>query len=198
MIPFRLCFNEDAAGGFKVFETIIDVIFLLDIIFSFNTGFYHKGYLVMKRKDIVMNYIKTWFFIDLVASFPYSWFFEISGQTEDDINTASASTTDYSNIDSSSDGSTSTLLTRTPQLLRLIRIVRFLRFLRLLRVFKLKKLLFKFEEIIMSDTINAILGFFKVITVILFIAHWIACIFYYIGASQLDSEPLCWLSIANM
>jgi Ion transport protein len=70
--------------------------------------------------------------------------------------------------------------------------------LRLLRVFKLKKLLFKFEEIIMSDTINAILGFFKVITVILFIAHWIACIFYYIGASQLDSEPLCWLSIANM
>jgi len=30
----------------------------------------------------------------------------------------------------------------------------------------------------MSDTINAILGFFKVITVILFIAHWIACIFY--------------------
>lgn len=35
----------------------------------------------------------------------------------------------------------------------------------------------------MSDTINAIIGFFKVITVILFIAHWIACIFYYIGAS---------------
>ena len=76
--------------------------------------------------------------------------------------------------------------------------MRFLRFLRLLRVFKLKKLLYKFEEIIMSDTVNAILGFFKVIIVILFIAHWIACIFYYIGSSQLDSEPLCWLTIANM
>lgn len=71
----------------------------------------------------------------------------------------------------------------TPQLLRLIRIVRFLRILRLLRVLKLKKLLYKFEEIIMSDTINAIIGFFKVIIVILFIAHWIACIFYYIGSS---------------
>jgi hypothetical protein len=34
----------------------------------------------------------------------------------------------------------------------------------------------------MSDTINAILGFSKVIIVILFIAHWIACIFYYIGS----------------
>ena len=87
---------------------------------------------------------------------------------------------------------------KAPQLLRLIRIVRFLRFLRLLRVLKLKKLLYKFEEIIMSDTINAILGFFKVITVILFIAHWIACIFYQIGASQLDSEPNCWLTQANV
>lgn len=76
----------------------------------------------------------------------------------------------------------STSYSRTPQLLRLFRIVRFMRFMRLLRVFKLKKLLFKFEEIIMSDTINAILGFLKVIIVILFIAHWIACIFYYIGS----------------
>lgn len=28
----------------------------------------------MKRKDIVINYIKTWFLIDLIASFPYNWF----------------------------------------------------------------------------------------------------------------------------
>lgn len=75
---------------------------------------------------------------------------------------------------------------------------RFLRFLRLLRVLKLKKMLYKFEEIIMSDAINAILGFFKVITVILFIAHWIACIFFAIGNSELDSEPICWLTIANI
>jgi hyperpolarization activated cyclic nucleotide-gated potassium channel 2 len=50
----------------------------------------------------------------------------------------------------------------------------------------------------MSDMINAILGFLKVITVILFIAHWIACIFYAIGASELDSEPISWLTIANV
>ncbi len=41
----------------------------------------------------------------------------------------------------------------------------------------------------MSDMLNAILGFFKVITVILFIAHWIACIFYAIGSAELDTEP---------
>jgi hypothetical protein len=73
MIPFRLCFNEDASGGLLVIEDIMDASFMLDICITFNTGFYKKGYLVMKRKDIVKNYLQTWFLIDLVASFPYAW-----------------------------------------------------------------------------------------------------------------------------
>jgi hyperpolarization activated cyclic nucleotide-gated potassium channel 2 len=60
-----------------IFETFIDSLFLVDIIISFNTGFYKKGYLVMKRREIIMNYLKTWFIIDLVASFPYTWFIPI-------------------------------------------------------------------------------------------------------------------------
>ncbi len=51
----------------------MDVSFMMDIVVTFNTGFYKKGYLVMKRKDIILNYCKTWFFLDLLASFPYSW-----------------------------------------------------------------------------------------------------------------------------
>jgi len=27
----------------------------------------------MKRKEIIKNYLKTWFVLDLLASFPYSW-----------------------------------------------------------------------------------------------------------------------------
>jgi hypothetical protein len=50
----------------------------------------------------------------------------------------------------------------------------------------------------MSDMLNAILGFFKVITVILFIAHWIACIFYAIGSNELDSEPVCWIVMSSI
>ncbi|CDW82005.1 UNKNOWN [Stylonychia lemnae] len=183
IIPFRLCFEVEADGGLKVLETIMDSCFMMDIIVTFNTGFYKKGYLVMKRKDIILNYIKTWFILDMLASFPYSWVMDNDKDEEND---------------SSSGKSNNSKVSKAPQLLRLIRIVRFLRFLRLLRVLKLKKLLYKFEEIIMSDTINAILGFFKVITVILFIAHWIACIFYQIGVSQLDSEPICWLTMANI
>jgi hypothetical protein len=64
-----------------VLETIMDVAFMIDIVVTFNTGFYKKGYLVMKRKDIILNYVKTWFFLDLLASFPYSWV--ITGDEDD-------------------------------------------------------------------------------------------------------------------
>ena len=75
MIPFRLCFDVDATGGLLILEDFMDACFMLDILITFNTGFYKKGYLVMKRKEIVKNYLKTWFFLDLLASFPYSWVF---------------------------------------------------------------------------------------------------------------------------
>jgi len=61
-----------------IFEDILDIIFMVDILFSFNTGFYKKGYLIMKRRDIIINYVKTWFLMDLLASFPYSWVFKLA------------------------------------------------------------------------------------------------------------------------
>lgn len=77
-IPYRLCFEVEAEGGFYIFESLIDISFMLDIVISFNTGFYKKGYLVMKRKDIFKQYIKSWFAIDFMASFPYGWVFNES------------------------------------------------------------------------------------------------------------------------
>lgn len=78
---------------------------MLDIVVSFNTGFYKKGYLVLKRKQIVLNYLKTWFLIDLIASFPYSWFFQLAGQNDE-------TSVDEDGIPV--DDSSSNLLSRTP------------------------------------------------------------------------------------
>lgn len=54
------------------FEFAIDVTFMIDIFVQFNTSFYSKGLLITSRKEIVRNYVMTWFFVDLVASFPYN------------------------------------------------------------------------------------------------------------------------------
>lgn len=77
MIPYNLCFAVHPEGGMVVFDTIIDCFFMLDILINFNTGFYRKGVVVMKRRDIIFNYLKTWFWLDLIASFPYNWVFNL-------------------------------------------------------------------------------------------------------------------------
>ena len=55
-----------------IFETIIDIIFIFDIVMTFNTGFHKICYQVMKRREIVIEYMKAWFLIEIVASFLYS------------------------------------------------------------------------------------------------------------------------------
>lgn len=108
--------------------------------------------------------------MDLFATFPYSWVISL---------TSSSSGSSSDDEESSSGGGTSnsgggSAVYKTPQLLRLLRIVRFLRILRLLRVLKLRKLLMRLEDYIVSDRMNALVKFMKLMMIIIFIAHWIA------------------------
>jgi hypothetical protein len=83
MIPYRVSFNSAAEGSSEIFEKIIDFFFIADIrndlikvklyiVLSFNSGYYEQGNLLLNRKKIIFHYVKTWFFIDMVSSFPYS------------------------------------------------------------------------------------------------------------------------------
>jgi hypothetical protein len=74
VIPYRVAFNVKASASFLTLEYFIDFFFLSDIGLNFYTGFYKKGNLILKRGPIVRRYFKTWFFPDLFASFPYTWF----------------------------------------------------------------------------------------------------------------------------
>lgn len=55
---------------------------MFDIVLSFNTSYFNRffklllselnrGQLVTKRLLICLNYLKFWFWIDLLSSFPY-------------------------------------------------------------------------------------------------------------------------------
>jgi Ion transport protein len=138
-------------------------------VINFNTGFYRKGVVVMKRREIILNYLKTWFLLDLLASFPYSWFINFDGSSA----------------------------FRTPQLLRFLKIMRFIRILRLLRVLRLHRIFIRLEENIASETMNIIIKFIKLIILITFIAHWIACFFFVVGDNELPN-PESWLVVAGI
>jgi hyperpolarization activated cyclic nucleotide-gated potassium channel 2 len=106
------------------------------IVWNFNCGFYQEGSLVLKRRHIAVNYLKTWFIPDLIASFPYVWLLDL----DFDFTQANASS-DIREILKSN-----LWVSQSHQLLRILRILRFFRILKLLRVFKLRYLIDKVSK----------------------------------------------------
>merc|ERR1719316_1158493 len=74
IIPYRLAFAAEAEGAWWVAEQFIIVFFLVDVALNFFLGFYEDGILVLQPNRIIKNYLKFWFYVDFVASFPVGWF----------------------------------------------------------------------------------------------------------------------------
>ena len=74
-LPVRIGFQIDTPDPLFYFDCVTDAVFLFDIIFNFNTGIdSSSNKLIMNRKLIAADYIKLWFWLDLISSTPYSWF----------------------------------------------------------------------------------------------------------------------------
>lgn len=177
-VPYFICFNDTYTKALILLDMIMSFIFFTDIVICFNTGFYYKGSLVMKRRAIAWEYLKMWFWIDVVASFPYNWVIE--GITLDTAQNASPS------------------IYTAPKILRIIRIFRFLRILRLLRLAKLKKILIKIEDYIASNTLANLFLFIRLLAMVFFIAHWTACFWFLIGSQDMLSHPITWVINAGI
>lgn len=173
LIPFELSFDFVLPTAMSTISYIIDSYFLIDILVSFNTEYYYKGTLVKDRRKIFFNYIRKWFWIDLVASFPFNWVIPDSGD----------------NLSLFASGA-------TRQVIKALKFVRIIRILRLIRIFKLKGILSKIESyyVDISRILNVIIGFFKLAVSILFCAHWIACFWHLIAALNYDTASDTWIT----
>ena len=50
-------------------------LFLIDILLNFRTTYVnHKGEVISSSKSIAINYVKGWFFLDLIAALPFEIF----------------------------------------------------------------------------------------------------------------------------
>ena len=75
LIPLDLGFRYDVPDAQFVWDTVVDVCFLLDVLLNFRTAYYRKdGELEMNSKAIAKNYLQTWFLLDAIASIPFDWF----------------------------------------------------------------------------------------------------------------------------
>lgn len=71
------------------------------------------------------------------------------------------------------------------KLVKLVKFFRFFKALRLLRVAKFKIIFDKMVDYLrLSDGVIGLLGFFKLVMIVLLLAHWIACLFNLLGKSS--------------
>ena len=118
IMPFRLCYaNEPSRGtGIYWFEFTIDLVFIVDIILNFFTGYFvnpdeSNGIVEYDVRRIARRYLKSWFILDVVSGIPFG-LLEI--------------------LLSASTGDASTL-----KLVKSLRLIRFLKLGRLLKVEKI-------------------------------------------------------------
>nr|CAH8856340.1 unnamed protein product [Trichobilharzia regenti] len=73
MVPYNAAFSE--GGGEKdliICDIIVELLFIIDIILNFWTTYVSKsGQVVYHLKAIAINYLRGWFFLDLLAAIPF-------------------------------------------------------------------------------------------------------------------------------
>ncbi|XP_072424446.1 voltage-gated delayed rectifier potassium channel KCNH5 isoform X3 [Chiloscyllium punctatum] len=73
MVPYNVSFRTKQNNiAWLVLDSVVDVIFLVDIVLNFHTTFVGPGGEVISDPKLIrMNYLKTWFVIDLLSCLPY-------------------------------------------------------------------------------------------------------------------------------
>ncbi len=103
--PYRISFVDEDPLGWIIVDSLVDLVFFVDIIINFLSAYYNsEDNLIFDRKKIALNYLKGWFFIDLMAVLPISLIMK--------------SSKDYTSL---------ARLARMPRLYRLIRIAKYIK-----------------------------------------------------------------------
>lgn len=163
-IPYRVCFywNEDEEEeGLDVFifEMLVDAMFAIDILLNFFTAYTDPStsLMVTSPKLIAKKYIKSYFFVDLIATLPLGYILTHSS-------------------------STAIKIGKLGRLPKLVKFVRGLRMLKLLRVYKLQKFIMRLEgEYNIHHGVSRLI---KIVVTILVVTHMAGCFWYLIGSEE--------------
>lgn len=68
VIPIDIAFRNWPPRWFYL---LIDLMFILDVIISFNTGFRKDGIIIRDRNEVAKQYLYGWFWIELIVAIPW-------------------------------------------------------------------------------------------------------------------------------
>jgi len=76
-VPFMFAFDvqEDlwSWGWHRIISAGVDIFFMADVILNFSTGVEVAGKVSLDRRVIAKEYLKSWFWVDVVSAFPLEY-----------------------------------------------------------------------------------------------------------------------------
>ena len=78
-LPYRISLEtQEIDTGFWLWANrIVDFIFFIDILITFNSAQYDFEFnIIEERKEIAKIYLQSWFFIDLLSIIPFEIFMD--------------------------------------------------------------------------------------------------------------------------
>lgn len=158
LIPYRIAFVKEDTFDWKVALLTIDGLFLIDLILCFFTTYSDDYQEIDNRKMVAKNYLSGWFWIDIIAIFPFDVILQ-------------ASSTDVNG------------LVRFARFGRLYKLVKLTRLLRVVKVMAQKNKLLK----ILTKMMNVQRGFDRLLfffAIFLILSHTVSCLFVIIGSIE--------------
>ncbi|KXZ52320.1 hypothetical protein GPECTOR_10g952 [Gonium pectorale] len=171
--PVRVGFNKPATGFWFWLEGLIDLFFYTDLVLNFLTAYEHPvtGELITNHRKIAERYLKTWFIIDLLATFPSdyvvrgiegTWTCSVMGSCD--------------------------LVIRNDSVASIVVMLRLLRVFRILWIFK------NFNVLSVSTVLGRlqdefyaarwVISILELLTVLVFLGHLSGCFFYLFSGPQ--------------
>ncbi|XP_034246962.1 potassium/sodium hyperpolarization-activated cyclic nucleotide-gated channel 2 isoform X5 [Thrips palmi] len=169
-------FNDDLSTRWIAFNCLSDTIFLIDIVVNFRTGIMQQDnaeQVILDPKIIAKNYLKTWFFLDLISSIPLDYIFLIFNQFAK-----------WKGQSSNSDFSESFQILHAGRALRILRLAKLLSLVRLLRLSRLVRYVSQWEEVYFLNMASVFMRIFNLICMMLLIGHWSGCLQFLVPMLQ--------------
>ncbi|KAK3278700.1 hypothetical protein CYMTET_13376 [Cymbomonas tetramitiformis] len=165
MIPYRMGFNVTAVGAAYFWEFSCDIYFYLDIFVNFFTAFWRETDIdtifVCDVRDIAINYISSWFFIDAIACLPLDLISKI-------INDKFVCS--FYETGCGDDGSSS-----GAQALRLLKLFRMFRLLKLIHLMRVGRMLERWQDQLIF--IDSLVTLMKTAVTMFLLSHWLGCMY---------------------
>ena len=178
-VPYQIAFVRrgrwDVTFWATYWETLVDLFFIADIVRSCFTAYNDHGTLVLDRRKIFRHYMRSWFLIDFVASFPLDWFVGFVLSDEEEVGT---------------------------QLLLLLRLVKLWKLLRLLRLWRIGLRLqldsgtFPLAEAVIAITSSSSFWYVTRAAIVYLVVHFSGCLQVFFAdfyADADDQEDGSWL-----